>query len=304
VALNLAEKRILSGIAIVAAAVVLLTSTFVVDESEYAVKLRFGRIVEVIDEPGLKVKLPAPIDRVARFDKRMLYQKIAQTEFLSADKKNVLVSSYITWRIDSPQRFLEALTTRNAAELRLATLVKSSLGAALGARPFSDYIPETPTDDSPASAANSLSGLEQQVIERIGDVAMNEYGIEVLSFGVSRFSFPQQNLSSVFSRMRAERERIASSYRSEGEAEARKILAAADRERREILARAESEAEKLRGRSEAEAARIYAEAYATDPDFYAFLRTLETYEKVFDEKTTVIVPADSKLLDLLSAEDF
>ena len=124
-----------------------------------------------------------------------------------------------------------------------------------------------------------------------------------LSFGISRFSFPRQNLNAVFARMRAERERIASAYRSEGAAEARKILANAERERREILAKAESEAEILRGESEAEAAAIYSDAYATDPEFYEFLRKLETYEKIIDDKTTVIVPADSNLLDLLISED-
>lgn len=103
--------------------------------------------------------------------------------------------------------------------------------------------------------------------------------------------------------MRAERERIASAYRSEGAAEAKKILANAERERREILAKAESESEILRGKSEAEATSIYSDAYATDPQFYEFLRKLETYEKIIDKKTTIIVPADSKLLDLLIEEE-
>lgn len=302
-ALNKAEKRILGGILGVVAVFVVSSSLFVVDESEYGVVLRFGRVISEIDQPGLKVKLPAPIDQIRRFDKRVLYQQIPQTEFLSADKKNVLVSSYLTWRIQSPRLFLEAMSTRDSAEARLSTLVKSSLGAALGNRPFSDYIPETPDDSSRAGSSQNLVRLEGSVFDGISEVAAADYGIEVVSFGVSRFSFPQQNLLAVFSRMRAERERIASAYRSEGDAEARKILANAERERREILAKAESEAEILRGKSEAEATAIYAAAYSSDPDFYAFLRKLETYEKIIDDETTIIVPADSNLLDLLTSED-
>ena len=303
-ALNTVEKRILTGVLAAAALFAVGSSVFVVDESEYAVVLRFGRVVAEIDQPGLQAKLPAPIDQVRRFDKRVLYQGVAQTEFLSADKKNVLVSSYLTWRIQSPRLFLEALGTRTSAESRLSTLVKSSLGAALGNQPFSDFIPEDPSEVSPDVSEQNLTSLEDVVFDGVSGVAASDYGIEIVSFGVSRFIFPQQNLLAVFSRMRSERERIASAYRSEGAAEARKILANAERERREILADAEAEVEILRGESEAKAAGIYAEAYATDPDFYAFLRKLETYEQIIDEQTTVIVPADSGLLDLLSAEDF
>ncbi len=302
-ALNLAERRILAGILFVLALIAINSSTFVVDESEYAMVLRFGRVVSEIDEPGLKLKWPAPIDQIRRFDKRILYQPIRQTEFLSADKKNVLVASFLTWRIQSPRLFLEAMSNRESAESRLSTLVKSSLGAALGNRPFSDYIPELPDESSPIESGQNLLRLEETVFAGVSEVASADYGIEVVSFGISRFGFPRQNLNAVFARMRAERERIASAYRSEGAAEARKILANAEREAREILAKAESESEILRGKSEAEAAAIYSEAYATDPEFYEFLRKLETYEKIIDEKTTVIVPADSSLLDLLISEE-
>ena len=302
-ALNLAEKRIFAGVLLVLAVIAVNSAAFVVDESEYAVVLRFGRVVSEIDEPGLKFKWPAPIDQTRRFDKRILYQQVPQAEFLSADKKNVLVASFLTWRIQSPRLFLEAMSNRDSAESRLSTLVRSSLGAALGNRPFSDFIPELPDRSSPLESGQNLLRLEDTVFAGISDVASADYGIEVVSFGISRFSFPRQNLAAVFARMRAERERIASAYRSEGAAEARKILANAEREAREILAKAESESEVLRGKSEAEAAAIYSEAYATDPEFYEFLRKLETYEKIIDEKTTVIVPADSNLLDLLIAEE-
>ena len=179
-ALNVAEKRILVGISCVLLAAATISSLFVVDESEYAVVLRFGRVISVIEEPGLKVKLPAPIDQIRRFDKRVLYQQIPQTEFLSADKKNVLVSSFLTWRIQSPSVFLQALSNRDSAESRLSTLVKSSLGAALGNRPFSDYIPEEPDESSPAESGENLLRLEGVVFEGISNVATADYGIEIV----------------------------------------------------------------------------------------------------------------------------
>ena len=302
-ALKLLEKRILFVILLLLAMLIVNSSAFVVDESEYAVVLRFGRVVTVFEEPGLRIKWPAPIDQIRRFDKRILYRQIPQTEFLSADKKNVTVTSFLTWRIQSPRLYLEAMGDRDAAESRLSALVKSSLGSALGNSPFSDFIPEQPDESSPVDAGKNLLRLENVVFDGVANVAFKDYGIEVVSFGISRFGFPAQNLNAVFSRMRAERERIASAYRSEGAAEAKKILANAERERREILAKAESESEILRGKSEAEATSIYSDAYATDPQFYEFLRKLEAYEKIIDKKTTIIVPADSKLLDLLIEEE-
>jgi membrane protease subunit HflC len=121
----------------------------------------------------------------------------------------------------------------------------------------------------------------------------------VTSFGVTRLGYPAQNLQSVFARMRAERERIARGYRSEGKAAAQKIRAEADRERATALANADSDAARLKGEGEAEAARVYADAYRGHEDFYRFLRTLESYEKVLKENTTLVLPADSPFLELL-----
>jgi modulator of FtsH protease HflC len=299
-ALNPIERNIASGLLLLLALFCLSTTMFVVEEAEHAVTLRFGRAVAVHDTPGLKLKWPPPIEQVRRYDRRVLYQAIPRTEFLTADKKNVLVSSFLTWRIVSAQKFMQALNTREAAETRLETLTKSALGAALGNRPFTDFIPDVPGDESAEDSTANLQELEQQVFDNAGEVARNDFGIEIEAFGVSRFSFPEQNLLAVFARMRAERERIAEAYRSEGEADARKIVSGAERQRAEIVAEAEAEAEILRGRAEAEAAKIYADAYSEHEAFYEFLRTLETYEKVITKDTTIIVPANSPLLDLLT----
>ena len=285
-------KVLLSFVVLVVALVLAVTSVLVVEETEHAVITQFGRPVAIHSEAGLYAKLPTPIQRVTRLDKRVLFTPTPETEFLTADKKNVVTSTYVSWRVRDPVRYLTALRTREFAETRLAALVQSELGSALGELPFDGLVPAE-------REGAGLLGLESRVREAAAEAAARDFGIEIVSLGITRLGFPKQNLQSVFARMRAERERIAGGVRSEGRAEAQKIRAEADRQRAEVLAAAESDAARLRGEGEAEAARIYAEAYEGHGGFYRFLRTLESYERVLDENTTLVLPADSPFLELL-----
>ena len=270
------------------------TSFVVVDEKSHAVITQFGKPVSVLSEAGLYPKLPVPFQRANVLDKRILITNTRETELLTADKKNVLVSTYISWKIANPVRYLAALRGRDFAENRLAALVQSELGSALGDRPFGTILGTT-------GNGASLAELEGSVERAVSTVAREDLGIEVVSLGVTRLIFPPQNLDSVFARMRAERARIARGYRSEGRAQAQKIAARAERERARIIADAEATAAMARGRGEAEAARIYAEAYQGHAEFYRFLRTLEAYKKVLNEKTTLVLPADSPFLKILTS---
>lgn len=279
----------LAGAALVALAA---TSFVVVDETEHVVITQFGRSVAVLSEAGLHAKLPVPIQRATRIDKRVLFAEQPPTELLTSDKKNVIVSTFVSWRIGDPLKFLTSLRTREAAEARLAALVQSELGSTLGNLAFSSVVP-APRD------GGGLEQVEERVQRACHDAAQRDFGIEVVGFGVTRLGYPAQNLQSVFARMRAERERIARGHRSEGKAAAQKIRAEADRERSAALANAEAEAQRLKGEGEAEAARIYADAYGDHAAFYAFLRTLESYEKVLQGNTTLVLPADSPFLELL-----
>lgn len=271
-----------------------LSALVVVDETEHVVVTQFGRPVAVHSEAGLHAKLPAPLQRVARLEKRIVMSEQQPTELLTADKKNVVLSTYVSWRITDPLAFLTSLRTREAAEARLAALVQSELGSTLGNLAFSAIVPAE-------VEGGGLEQVEERVQQACHDAAQRDFGIEVVSFGVTRLGYPAQNLQSVFARMRAERERIARGHRSEGKAAAQKIRAEADRERASALADAEAEAQRLRGEGEAEAARVYAEAYRGREGFYGFLRTLESYEKVLRENTTLVLPADSPFLELLLA---
>jgi membrane protease subunit HflC len=285
-------KTLLALLASVVLVAVAATSILVVEETEHAVITQFGRPVAVHSEAGLYWKLPTPIQRVTRLDKRILFTATPETELLTADKKNVLAATYVSWHIADPVRYLTSLRTREFAETRLAALFQSELGSAMGAIPFERLVPAE-------GEGRGLLDLETRVQQTSARVAAEDFGIGIVSFGVTRLSFPPQNLESVFARMRAERERIASGYRSEGKAEAQKIRAEADRERVEVVATAEGDAARLRGEGEAEAARIYAEAYGGHESFYRFLRTLESYEKTLDGNTTLVLPADSPFLELL-----
>ncbi len=269
------------------------TCLVIVDADEYAIVTQLGRPLATYDTPGLRFKWPAPFAQVKRIDKRLLATEAQPVEFLTADKKNVEVAWVAAWQVADPMQYWTALSHRAFAEARLAALIGSELGAALGELEFTQLV-------GVDGRRPGLAHLEERVQLACQAVAHRDFGIELKRFGVTRFNFPRQNQESVFARMRAERARIASAYRSEGEAEAQKIRAAADRQRAELLADAEAEATRIRGAGEAEAARIYAEAYTNDPEFYRFLRTLESYERVLDESTTLVLPADSPFLKLLT----
>jgi membrane protease subunit HflC len=276
----------------VVSAIAVLGSCFVVDATEYAVRTRLGRPIEQIRRPGLHWKLPV-IDAVTRLDARVLQFDAPTAEYLTQDKKNIVVSSFVLWKVGDPLGFLRAISTREGAQARLADLVSSELGTALGNTPFSHLISAVPGEAR-------LDEVIRLVAGRVGERARADYGIELVDLRVSRLTYPDQNLASVFTRMRSERERIAKRYRSEGEEQAAKIRAEADKERSRLLAEASRVAAETRGKGEAEAARIYADAIRSDPGLYRFLRTLETYDKILDSRTTIILPSDSELLRLLT----
>jgi len=285
-------KRLLPAAGGLALLLVLARVPFVVGATEFAVRTRFGRPLAVVTEPGLSARVPL-VDDVARIDARLLYFDAPAAEFLTNDKKNIVVAPFVLWRVADPLRFLQTLVTRESAEARLADLVASETGAALGAVPFTRLVSAT-------AGEADLAGVVAGIGERVRRRALADYGVKVVDVRLKRIAFPEQNLLSVFGRMRSERERIARRFRSEGEEAALKIRAEADKERTRLLAEAYRKAEEEKGAGEAEAARIYAKATSQDPDLYRFLRTLRAYEKILDEKTTLVLPGDSDVLRILT----
>lgn len=278
---------------LVLAALFARSAVFVVDETRTAIVTQFGDPVRVVTESGLHWKVPQPIQAVRFFDSRLLVYDPKPTEFLTNDKKNIVVDAFVAWRIEDARRFLETVTDRAGAEVRMADIIASEMGAALGRYPLRALITTEPD-------SMLIGEIMAGVTERVRESASEEFGIGVAEVRTKRLAFPEQNKQSVFDRMRAERERIAKRYRSEGEEEAIKIRATADKERQEVLAEAYRRAETIRGEGDADAMAIYARAFNADPEFYEFLRTLESYKRIVDGKTTIILSSDSDLLKLMN----
>ncbi|NOZ20584.1 MAG: protease modulator HflC [Planctomycetes bacterium] len=263
---------------------------FVVDTTDYAVVTQFGRPVKTILDPGLHWKLPEPIQTVQRYDNRLQIYEAGQVEFLTKDKKSVVVDYYGSWKIKDPLEFMKTVKDKVGAEARLSDVFSSALGVYLGRYELADLVN---TDQQKMKLHDMLKQVLGECTKRAA-----EYGIEVVNVEMRTLNFPEKNKLSVFRRMKAEREQMARQYRSEGSEEAAKIRAEAKKEQTSLLSDAYKQAEIIRGEGDAEAIRIYAKAFQKDPEFYKFIRTLAAYEKIIDEKTTAVLPADSELLRL------
>lgn len=279
---------VLFAIAFVAANLVFFT----VGETEAAVLTQFGRPIAAITEPGLYAKWPDPVQSVQRFNRRLQIYSPQQAEYLTADKKAIRVESYVSWKLADPVQFLVSVGDKSGAEIRMADIIKSELGVALGKQELAALV-TTQADQF------KLPDLIRQVTEGSARRAQG-YGIAVSDVQIKLLNFPDANRQAVFARMKAEREQIARRYRSEGSEEAAKIRAEAERQQKVLLSEAYAKAEQLRGQGDAEAMRIYADAFGKDPEFYQFIRTLESYGKFLDDKTTVVLPANSELLRYLN----
>ena len=231
---------------------------FTVDVTEYGVVSRFGRIVRIVEQPGLHLK--SPLDRVLRLERRLLHSRPARAEYLTADKKNVVVRSLATWRIAEPERFLRTLRSRANAEERLADMILGEIGAALGRYPFAALV-------SSGDGQGRFATMVADVSAAVAAAARPAFGIDIVDVDVRKLYLPDQNKQSVFERMKAERGRMAAQYRSEGERDAQALIAQADAERARLMAAADEQARRLRSEGEAEAIRVFAEAFGQAPEF-------------------------------------
>ena len=267
-------------------AVVGFSSIFIVDETQQVVILQLGKPVKTVTEPGLNVKLPFPFQEKITFDDRLLEYDSPPEEILSKDKKSLIVDNYVRWKIVDPLQFLKTVQAIPTAKSRMDDIVYSELRRELGTHDMVEIITENREEI-------------MDIVTRQSNTATLAYGISVVDVRIRRVDLPAENEESIYARMEAERKRQANKFRSEGEEEAQKIRAATDRDKTIILADAYKEAEKIRGEGDAKAVQVYARSYSADPKFYEFVRTLDTYKKVVDDKTTLVLPSSSKLFKLL-----
>jgi modulator of FtsH protease HflC len=271
--------------------VMLWASVFTVSETDTAIVTLFGRPTRTIISAGLQFKWP--VESVLRFDRRLMVYDPGSSEFLTKDKKNLVLGSAVCWHIVDAGRFLQTVGDVPGAEMRLHDLVWSALAAALGRMDLSELLSVEP-------GKAKIQALADQVRTSATAETEKRFGVALIDVQLKRVNFPEQNKDAVFARMRAERERIAKEYRAQGEEIAIKVRAEADRQREQLLAEAYRDSEKLKGQGDAEAARIYGQAFGKNPQFYKFLRTLESYKKILNDKTSIILSADSDLLKLLT----
>jgi modulator of FtsH protease HflC len=271
----------------------LIASFYAVDVTEYGVVSRFGHVLRVTAKPGLHLK--APFDSVLRVDRRLLLFRPEAAEFLSEDKKNIVVDSLVTWRVTNPQRYLETLGTIAAAEQRLADIVEGEIGAVLGRYESTSFI-------TPGKGTSRYDVLIPEIRDRAARLADQPFGIALVDVDIRRLSLPELNKEHVFDRMKAERGRIAKEYRSAGDREAKRIIAEADHQRTDIESEAYAKAERIKAAGDAEAARTYVAAFSRDPRFYKFLSMLQAYQQFLDDKTTLFLPANAAALGILRYE--
>ncbi|MDA7440353.1 protease modulator HflC [Candidatus Pseudothioglobus singularis] len=269
-------KRLI--IIVIALLVILLSSSlYTVNETQVAIKLRLGEIVSVENKPGLKFKTPF-VNNVVSFDKRIQTLDSAAESFLTVEKKNVVVDSYVKWRIvDTEKFYISTGGAMASANLRLAQNNQDALRTEFSKRTIIEVV----SDEREAIMATVKTKLKT--------IAEDEFGIEVIDVRIKRIELAQEVRNSVYSRMETERKSIANKFRSEGAEEAEKIQAFADKERTIILANAYRDSEKIRGEGDAISASNYAEAYSQDVDFYSFYRSLESYKKSFSDQGDILV---------------
>ncbi len=287
---NLRRRSVATLIAGALVAWGLVASLFAVDVTEHALVTRFGAVVRSVNEPGLHIKLP--FDSVVRLDRRLTFSRPGQAEYLTVDKKNVVVESLVTWRVADPERYFVTLATRSATDVVLADIMLGEVGAVLGTYPSASLI-------APDGDSQRFHKIVEEIRDRVAGFVQTAYGIEVVDVALLELSLPEQNRASVFERMKAERGKMAKEYRTAGELLGKKIIAQADREKTQIEAQAYSQAQRIKAEGDAEATRIYSAAFSRNPAFYRFLRTLQAYEKFMDENTTLFLPADSEVLRVL-----
>jgi membrane protease subunit HflC len=262
-------------------------ATYVVPEWQQAIVTQFGQPVRTVRAPGLYWKLPV-MHTVTFFDKRILAADTGSAEYITLDKKRLLIDHISRWEITDPLEFYRTVRDERGAIARLDDIITARLRQEVAKETFKQIIREK------RETIMETVTAEARTLAR-------PYGVHVVDVRVKRADLPAEVQASVFARMQAERQRIALRYRAEGEEKGREIRAEADKQREIILAKAYQESQGMRGAGDAEATAVTGRAFGQDPAFYGFLRRLDTYERIFSPETTIVLRPDSDLLRYLDS---
>ena len=272
-------------------ALLLSGSCFVItQQNEYTIVRQFGAVVDIVDEPGLSMKLPF-LQSTSTLPKTEMLYDLAVSDVITSDKKSMVADSFVLWRISDPLKFIQTLSGNLAnAEYRIDTVVYNSLKTVISSMRQEEVI----------SGRDGL--LAQKIMDNVGDT-FDKYGITILAIETKRIDLPDENKSAVYTRMISERDNIAASYAAEGEAEAKQIRNEADKTVQITLSQAEAQADKLRAEGEAEYMRILSEVYDTaeEADFYEFMRALDmARNSLGGENNTLVISSDSPIASILN----
>ncbi len=283
------KTQILIGV-LVLAVVGVLSSVYIVDEREKALRLRFGEVKGVMEQPGLYFKVPL-IDEVVKYDDRILPLETDPLEVTPADDRRLIVDAFARWRIADPVKFRKAVGASSIAGAvpRLMRILNAELREVLG------------SVDSGAILSADRAVLMTQIRDK-ARLRAESLGVEIIDVRIKRADLPEQNLAATFERMRAERQREAADEIARGNEAAQRVRAQADRTRVEIVSKAQKEADIIRGEADAKRNAVFAEAFGRDPEFFAFYRSLSAYEKsMTQENSTMVISPDSEFFTYLKS---
>ena len=267
--------------------VVFLIPSFVytIDETEQAIITELGEFKRSVRTPGIHFKKPF-IEKITRFEKRMLSTDAPPGQYLTLDKKRLVVDFLARWRINDPIVFFKSVNNLFSANTRIEDIVYSELREEMATHNINEVIAEN-------------RELIMDKVKEGSSEKLSEYGIQLVDVRIKRADMPVEVQQSVYDRMVAERQRISKRYRSEGEEESAKIRAETNKNREIIIAKAYAKSEKIKGEGDKKATEIYSLSYSKDPEFYEFMKKLESYEQIIDEKTIIFLPMNSSLFDLI-----
>ena len=282
--------KIIIPLLIVAAILVSGNCFVVTQQNEYTIVRQFGAVVNVVDEPGLSMKMPF-VQTTSTLPKTEMLYDLAVSDVITSDKKSMVADSFVLWRISDPLKFIQTLSGNLAnAEYRIDTVVYNALKTVISSMKQEDVI----------SGRDGL--LAQKIMDNVGNT-FDKYGITILAIETKRIDLPDENKSAVYARMISERDNIAASYAAEGEAEAKQIRNEADKTVEITISQAKAAAEKLKAEGEAEYMRILSEVYDTadEADFYEFMRALDMAKSSLGgDNNTIVISSDSPIASILN----
>jgi modulator of FtsH protease HflC len=280
------SKQIVAVVAVVVALLALNSTAVFVDETEHVLVTEFGKYKRVVSKAGLTFKLPW--QTLIRLPRRILARDTLPQIYLTKDKKRLVADPITRWKVSNPLEFYKSVADERGAYRRLDDWVQSELRQELARQTMGDMV---------GHARNSMMAT----VTKRTQTRATALGIEIVDVRIKHLDLPKQVQQSVFDRMKAERERLAKGYRAQGQERADEITSNADKQQRIIIAEARRKAEETRGQGDALATKIYAEAFGEDPEFYAFVRNLQAYEKSLSADATVVLSTGSNLFRYLTS---